>query len=265
MKKNFVLLLVSFFFLVGVLFKLSDRTILFVPFFIFALVFSFTSEKPLIGFAAFGGSLLFSKVVEECWALFSDLYKIQGWVAWIIGIFVPSIIFSHFVSKITQKSKRTVFIVFVLFLILTSMNIDSPPQGVAFRTAYALGASSKDYDDNWLEGYPFLPKRYGGLWAGKISQYYVAVYVWRCHTFCPLGGSLCRKAYDKSLKNLKLRGFKEQNIITKRRAESKSLLSNGTTMIYLECSGEVGYQRLIFLVGNVNETENFLRFIGELR
>jgi len=64
MKKNFVLLLVSFFFLVGVLFKLSDRTILFVPFFIFALVFSFTSEKPLIGFAAFGGSLLFSKVVE---------------------------------------------------------------------------------------------------------------------------------------------------------------------------------------------------------
>lgn len=265
MKRNFVLLLVSFFFLVGVLLKLSDRAMLFIPFFIFALIFSFTGEKPLTGFIAFGGSLLFAKVVEECWALFSDLYKIQGWVVWIIGIFVPSIIFSHFVSKITQKSKRTVFIVFVLFLILTSMNIDSPPQGVAFRTAYALGASSKDYDDNWLEDYPFLPKRYGGLWAGKTSQYYGAVYVWRCYAFCPLGGSLCKKAYDESLKNLKMMGFKEQNITIKRRAESKSLLSNETTMIYLECSEEVGYQRLIFLVGNANETEKFLQFIRELR
>lgn len=265
MKRNFVLLLVSFFFFVGVLLKLSDRAMLFIPFFIFAFIFSFTGEKPLTGFIAFGGGLLFAKVVEECWALLSDLYKIQGWIVWIIGIFVPSIVFSHFVSKITQKSKHIVFAVFVLFLILTSMNIDSPPQAVAFRTVHTLGVSSGDYDDSWLKEYPFLPKHYGGLWAGRTSEYYVAVYVWRCYAFCPLGSSLCERVYNESLKNLKMMEFKELNITIQRRAENKILLSNGTTIIYLECSEKSGYQRLIFLVRNTNETEKFLRLIEDLR
>lgn len=53
----------------------------------------------------------------------------------------------------------------------------------------------------------------------------------------------------------------QSNVIIQRKAYKKVLLSNGTTLIYLECSEKLGYKRLIFVEGHRAKMEDFIDFV----
>ena len=144
----------------------------------------------------------------------------------------------------------TLILAFSISFIL-SLRTGPSPQAAAYLTIHPRDRPSfNSQNHEWLEEYPFLPKNYNGLWAGQVLDYYIAIYTWREILF--LGEYLCRKAFNSAEKELKSKGFKELDITIQRKAYKKAILSNKTTLIYIECSEKLGYRRLIFLVENTN-------------
>ncbi|NJE07987.1 hypothetical protein E3E31_05530 [Thermococcus sp. M39] len=196
--------------------------------------------------------------------------KLSFFTAFVIPALVVSLL-PAFYAEIYIKEPDTAIKAFIATLILAffipfilSLRTGPSPQAVAYLTIPPRDRSGfNSQNHEWLEEYSFLPRNYNGIWAGQVSDYYIAIYTWRKNLF--LGEYLCRRAFNSAEKELKPKGFEELNLTIQRKAYKKAILSNKTTLIYIECYEKLGYPRLIFLVGNTNKTEKFLRFIEDLR
>jgi|Deesub1362B_J571_1020462.scaffolds.fasta_scaffold00024_174 hypothetical protein len=196
--------------------------------------------------------------------------RLSFFTAFIIPALVASLL-PAFYAEIYIKESDTAIKAFTATLLLAffipfilSLRTGPSPQVAAYLTISPRdrpGFNSQNHE--WLEEYSFLPKNYNGLWAGQVSDYYIAIYTWRENIF--LGEYLCRKAFNSAEKELKSREFKEVNLTIRREAYRKAILSNKTSLVYIECSKRLGYQRLIFLVGTANKTKEFIEFIENLR
>ena len=196
--------------------------------------------------------------------------RLSFFTAFIIPALVVSLL-PAFYAEIYIKESDTAIKAFTATLILAffipfilSLRAGPSPQATAYLTIPPRDRPGFNLQNHeWLEEYSFLPKNYNGLWAGQVLDYYIAVYTWRENLF--LGECLCRRTFNSAEKELKSREFKELNLTIQRKTHKKAILSNKTTLIYIECSEKLGYQRLIFLVGNSNKTKEFIEFIENLR
>jgi len=232
-------------------------------------------------------SLFLSIPLQYIMIIFFDVLKIDqflGEYARVLFIILPAFIVSlipYFYSHENKKlsTATTLITFFVAGMILTSTIPKAEPNAYAVSyltippTLRSSETATKTLD--WINTYFYIvPKEYDASWIGSVNRtYHVAIFVWKDKTIGFIKPLLilsnkkryCSEKFDIIEESLKSREFKELNITIQRKAYKKVLLSNGTALIYLECSEKLGYKRLIFVEGHRTKMEDFIKFIKSLR
>ncbi|WP_461862692.1 hypothetical protein [Thermococcus sp.] len=219
--------------------------------------------------------------------IFFDVLKIDrflGEYALVLFIILPAFIVSLIPRFYSYRDRKlsavtTLITFFVAGIILTSTipKAGPNPYAVSYLTIPPVLRSPETATktSDWINTYFYIvPKEYDASWIGSVNRtYHIAVFVWKDKTVGFIKPLLilsnkkryCSEKFDIMEESLKSRDFKELNITIQREAYRKVLLSNGTVLIYLECSEKLGYKRLVFVEGNRTKMKKFIKFIENLR